>query len=110
MAELTPEQAVEQARAAAQVARDAANQAQAIADQLATSAGKSTHCDAGGPSIQQVRQILSRKLSRDCAAIRLDGEDFAISHENTLKVELTGASTLALVSGLAVLGSIKIVA
>ena len=42
--------------------------------------------------------------------IRLDGEDFAISHENTLKVELTGASALALVSGLAVLGSIKIVA
>jgi hypothetical protein len=45
----------------------------------------------------------------DCS-IRLDGEDFAISHENTLKVELTGPSTLALVSGLAVLGSIKIVA
>jgi hypothetical protein len=44
----------------------------------------------------------------DCS-IRLDGEHFAISHENTLKVELTGASALALVSGLAVLGSIKIV-
>jgi environmental stress-induced protein Ves len=44
----------------------------------------------------------------DCD-IRLDGTDFAISHENTLKVELTGASTLALVSGLAVLGSIHIV-
>jgi environmental stress-induced protein Ves len=44
----------------------------------------------------------------DCS-VRLDGEDFAISHENTLKVELTGASALALVSGLAVLGSIKIV-
>jgi uncharacterized protein len=44
----------------------------------------------------------------DCS-IRLDGADFAISHENTLKVELTGASTLALVSGLAVLGSIRIV-
>jgi environmental stress-induced protein Ves len=44
----------------------------------------------------------------DCR-FRLDGEDFAISHENTLKVELTGASALALVSGLAVLGSIKIV-
>lgn len=43
----------------------------------------------------------------DCS-IRLDGQDFAISHENTLKVELTAASTLALVSGLAVLGSIKI--
>ncbi|WP_426610972.1 HutD/Ves family protein [Bradyrhizobium sp. McL0616] len=45
----------------------------------------------------------------DCS-IRLDGADFAISHENTLKVELTGASTLALVAGLAVLGSIEIVA
>lgn len=44
----------------------------------------------------------------DCS-IRLDAEDFAISHENTLKVELTVTSTLALVSGLAVLGSIKIV-
>ena len=44
----------------------------------------------------------------DCR-VRLDGEDFAVSHESTLKVELTGASTLALVSGLAVLGSIKIV-
>lgn len=42
--------------------------------------------------------------------IRLDGEDFAVSHENTLKVELTATTTLALVSGLAVLGSIKIVA
>lgn len=44
----------------------------------------------------------------DCR-VGLDGEDFAISHENTLKVELTATSTLALVSGLAVLGSIKIV-
>jgi environmental stress-induced protein Ves len=44
----------------------------------------------------------------DCD-IRLNGENFAISHENTLKVELTGASTLVLVSGLAVLGSIRIV-
>lgn len=43
----------------------------------------------------------------DCS-IRLDGEDFAISHDNTLKVELTAAAMLALVSGLAVLGSIKI--
>ncbi|MDN3276512.1 HutD family protein [Frankia sp. RB7] len=43
----------------------------------------------------------------DCS-ICLGDEDFAISHENTLKVELTGASALALVSGLAVLGSIKI--
>lgn len=41
--------------------------------------------------------------------IRLDREDFAISHENTLKVELTATSALALVSGLAVLGAIKIV-
>lgn len=44
----------------------------------------------------------------DCS-IRLDGEDFAISHENTLKVELTEVSTLALVAGLAVLGSIQLV-
>lgn len=44
----------------------------------------------------------------DCS-IRLDGQEFAISHENTLNLELTAASTLALVSGLAVLGSIKIV-
>ena len=44
----------------------------------------------------------------DCS-IRLNGTDFAISHENTLKVEVTGASTLALVSGLAVLGSIRLV-
>jgi NAD(P) transhydrogenase subunit alpha len=48
MAELTPEQAVEQARAAAQVARDAAAQAQAIADQLATSAGNAAHAVSGG--------------------------------------------------------------
>ncbi|WP_256809145.1 MULTISPECIES: HutD family protein [unclassified Bradyrhizobium] len=40
--------------------------------------------------------------------IRLDGEDFAISHECTLKVELTEESRLALVSGLAVLGSIRL--
>jgi environmental stress-induced protein Ves len=44
----------------------------------------------------------------DCS-IRLNGEDFSISHENTLKVESTGASALALVSGLVVLGSIRIV-
>lgn len=44
----------------------------------------------------------------DCR-VRLDGEDFAIPHEDTLKVELTGASTLALVAGLAVLGSIRLV-
>lgn len=47
--------------------------------------------------------------ARGGCRIRLDAEDFAISHENTLKVELTATSTLALVSGLAVLGSIKIV-
>lgn len=42
----------------------------------------------------------------DCR-VRLDGEDFSISHEDTLKVELDAASQLALVSGLAVLGSIR---
>lgn len=47
--------------------------------------------------------------TRGGCRIRLDAEDFAISHENTLKVELTATSTLALVSGPAVLGSIKIV-
>lgn len=44
----------------------------------------------------------------DCR-IRLDGEDFAISHESTLKVELTEESKLTLVSGLVVLGSIRLV-
>ena len=48
MAELTPEQAVEQARAAAQVARDAAAQAQGIADQLAAAAGDAAHAVSGG--------------------------------------------------------------
>jgi hypothetical protein len=42
----------------------------------------------------------------DCR-IRLDGEEFSLSHEDTLKVELAAASPLALVSGLAVLGSIR---
>ncbi len=42
----------------------------------------------------------------DCR-VRLDGEDFSISHEDTLKVDLDAASQLALVSGLAVLGSIR---
>ncbi|MGL9621471.1 HutD family protein [Bradyrhizobium sp. U531] len=42
----------------------------------------------------------------DCR-VRLDGEDFSISHEDTLKVELDATSQLALVSGLAVLGSIR---
>jgi len=44
----------------------------------------------------------------DCG-IRLGGEDFAISHESALKVELAEASSLALVSGLAVLASIRLV-
>jgi NAD(P) transhydrogenase subunit alpha len=48
MAEVTPEQAVEQARAAAQVARDAAAQAQGIADQLAATAGDAAHAVSGG--------------------------------------------------------------
>jgi uncharacterized protein len=42
----------------------------------------------------------------DCR-IRLDGEDFAISHECTLKAESAEASQLTLVSGLAVLASIQ---
>ncbi|MBR0994210.1 HutD family protein [Bradyrhizobium japonicum] len=41
--------------------------------------------------------------------VRLGSEDFAISHKNTLKVELAEASTLTLVSGLVVLGSIRLV-
>lgn len=44
----------------------------------------------------------------DCA-VRLGGEVFAIPKQGTLKVELTGTSQLGLVSGLAVLGSIRIV-
>jgi environmental stress-induced protein Ves len=44
----------------------------------------------------------------DCS-IALDGEDFAVPDGATLKVELAEASTLALVSGLAVLGSIQLV-
>ncbi|MGY8637502.1 HutD family protein [Bradyrhizobium sp. 14AA] len=43
----------------------------------------------------------------DCR-IRLDGEDFAIPNDGTLKVELTAKLQLALVSGLAVLGSIRL--
>ncbi|MCK1739465.1 HutD family protein [Bradyrhizobium sp. 139] len=43
----------------------------------------------------------------DCS-IRLGGEDFAVPGSGTLKVELTGAVRLALVSGLAVLGSIRL--
>lgn len=44
----------------------------------------------------------------DCA-VRLGGGAFAIPKQGTLKVELTGTSQLGLVSGLAVLGSIRIV-
>lgn len=40
--------------------------------------------------------------------IRLDDEDFALPRDGTLKVELAGPSQLALVSGLAVLGSIRL--
>lgn len=43
----------------------------------------------------------------DCR-IRLDGEEFSLSHEDTLKVELAAVSQLALVSGLAVLGSVRL--
>lgn len=42
----------------------------------------------------------------DCR-IRLDAEDFAVPDGGTLKVELTETSKLTLVSGLAVLGSIR---
>ncbi|WP_369726099.1 HutD family protein [Bradyrhizobium sp. LLZ17] len=44
----------------------------------------------------------------DCS-IRLDADNFALADGSTLKVELTEASKLALVSGLAVLGSIQLV-
>jgi environmental stress-induced protein Ves len=47
-------------------------------------------------------------VSGDCG-IRLNSEDFVIPDGCTLKVELTGASRLALVSGLAVLGSIRLI-
>nr|QDF36126.1 HutD family protein [Bradyrhizobium symbiodeficiens] len=47
--------------------------------------------------------------ARGVGRVRLGGEDFAISHENTLKVELAEASTLTLVSGLVVVGSIRLV-
>ncbi|MBP0116459.1 HutD/Ves family protein [Bradyrhizobium vignae] len=40
--------------------------------------------------------------------ISLDNENAAIPHNGTLKVELLGPSQLALVSGLAVLGSIRL--
>lgn len=44
----------------------------------------------------------------DCG-IRLDGADFAIPDGSTLRVEPSEASKLALISGLAVLGSIQVV-
>ncbi|MVT53023.1 hypothetical protein GPL17_21360 [Bradyrhizobium yuanmingense] len=40
--------------------------------------------------------------------IRLDNEEFAIPRTGTLKLELAGSSQLALVAGLAVLGSIRL--
>ncbi|MDA9431786.1 HutD/Ves family protein [Bradyrhizobium sp. CCBAU 51627] len=46
--------------------------------------------------------------SGDCR-IRLDREAFVVPGGSTLKIELTGATRLALVSGLAVLGSIQLV-
>ena len=46
-------------------------------------------------------------LSDDCS-IRLNGEEFLVSRGSTLKVELAEASRLAFVSGLAVLGSIRL--
>lgn len=42
--------------------------------------------------------------------IRLDGENFTVPSQGTLKVELTEPAMLALVSGLAVLGSIWLLA
>ncbi|WP_456621654.1 MULTISPECIES: HutD/Ves family protein [unclassified Bradyrhizobium] len=46
-------------------------------------------------------------VSGNCS-IRLNSEEFVIPDGSTLKVELTEASRLALVSGLAVLGSIRL--
>jgi H+-translocating NAD(P) transhydrogenase subunit alpha len=48
MAELTPEQALEAARAAAKAAEQAAQAAQNYADQLAESAGNALHAASGG--------------------------------------------------------------
>ncbi|MBR0829937.1 HutD family protein [Bradyrhizobium manausense] len=44
----------------------------------------------------------------DCS-VRLDDEEFAIPNDGTLRVDLSEASNLALVSGLAVLGSIQLI-
>lgn len=48
MANLTPEQALEQARAAADVARQAAEAAQSYADQAAAALGAAAHAATGG--------------------------------------------------------------
>ena len=48
-------------------------------------------------------------VSGDCS-MRLDSEEFVIPSGSTLKVELSVASRLTFVSGLAVLGSIRLVA
>ncbi|GLK67353.1 NAD(P) transhydrogenase subunit alpha [Hansschlegelia plantiphila] len=48
MAELTPDQALERARAAAEAARESANAAQSYADQIADSAGVALHGATGG--------------------------------------------------------------
>lgn len=44
----------------------------------------------------------------DCN-VRLDGQDHALGNESTLRVELTEAAKLALVSGIVVLASIRLV-
>jgi hypothetical protein len=41
--------------------------------------------------------------------VRIEAEDFAMSHQDTLRIELAAASTLTLVSGLVVVGSIRLV-
>jgi hypothetical protein len=46
--------------------------------------------------------------ARGNCSVRLGGEDHAIPDGGTLKVELTEASKLTLVSGLAVLGSVRL--
>ncbi|QOZ47433.1 hypothetical protein XH89_31045 [Bradyrhizobium sp. CCBAU 53340] len=47
-------------------------------------------------------------VSGDCS-IRLEREEFVVPSSGTLKIELSAASRLALMSGLAVLGSIQLV-
>lgn len=47
-------------------------------------------------------------VSGDCS-VRLDGEEFAIPGDSTLRIDQGEPSMLALVSGLAVLGSIRLV-